>query len=69
MVTAAVAATVSAEVSVLPIAHLIAVPSVQRAHLQKHANPAHRVKAVATNAKASEASAVAIARRVNAAKL
>ena len=61
------AAQVSAEVSVLPIVHLIAAPSVPRVHLQRHANPAHRVKAVATIAKASEVSAVAIAHRVNAA--
>ena len=66
-VNAAVAATVSAEVSVLPIVHLIAAPSVPRVHLQRHANPAHRVKAVATIAKASEVSALAIAHRVNAA--
>ena len=66
MVTAAVAATVSAEVSVPPIALLIAAPSVPRAHLQRHENPVHRVKAVATNAKAS---AVASAHRANAAKL
>ena len=67
-VNVAVAATVSAEVSVLLIAHLSAAPSVPRAHLQKPANLAHHVKAVATNAKASVVNAAAIARRVNDAK-
>lgn len=64
----AVAATVSAEASVLLIAHLSAAPNVPRAHLQKRANLALRVKAVAANAKASEVNAVANAHRVNDAK-